>query len=74
MHPYDMIIVLKILIAASLSFSIHSTDIPPYQHVFVSWEPAVTWRHDSDVYFSSLAGGQFESKSSGDYPNFFEML
>ena len=24
--------------------------------------------------FSSLAGGQFEPKSSGDYPNFFEQL
>ena len=31
-----MIIVLKILIAASFSFSIHSTDIPPY--LFASWE------------------------------------
>ena len=68
-----MIIVLKILIAASFSFSIHSTDIPPY--LLASWE---TCRHVTLAsIFSSLAGGQFEPKSSGDYSSFsncFDML
>ena len=68
-----MIIVLKILIAASFSFSIHSTDIPPVP-ICILGNPLSRDVMTLTSIFSSLAGSQLKPKSSGDYPNFFEQL